>query len=143
MSRRADELHPVIRAQWETLRDRCDVLGIDIFLTCTLRTPAEQEVLYARGRTAGGPIVTHARAWESWHQPWADGLGLAFDIAFRPPGNPRGATWRGPWDVVGALAEWGELEWGGRWTGSRCDRPHFQNRLGRTRAEWRREAGFE
>lgn len=128
-------------AQWYQLREFCRVLGINIFLTCTLRSPEEQDELYAQGRTKPGPIVTWVRAWGSWHQPWADGKALAFDIAFRPEGDPTGATWEGPWEVVGALAEWLGLEWGGRW--KTPDRPHFQNRLNRTLAEWRREAGFE
>ncbi len=40
------------------------------------RSPARQAFLYSQGRTGAGKIVTHAQAWESWHQ-----YGLAVDFA--------------------------------------------------------------
>ena len=137
------DMHVRLQEQWQELHDHCAALGIHLFLTCTLRTADEQDALYEQGRTKPGPVVTWVRRWGSFHQPWQDGKALAFDVAFRPTGDPHGATWDGPWEVVGAVAEWLGLEWGGRWRGGKQDRPHFQNRMGRNLAEWRREAGYE
>jgi len=43
--------------------------------THTLRTHAEQDKLYAQGRTVKGSIVTNARGGQSYHN-----YGLAIDI---------------------------------------------------------------
>ena len=50
--------------------------GISVLVTAGLRTYAEQDALYAQGRTAPGPIVTRARAGYSSHN-----FGLAVDVA--------------------------------------------------------------
>lgn len=49
------------------------------FLTCTYRSDAEQEALYAKGRTEKGSKVTNARAGQSPHNYKPS---FAFDIAF-------------------------------------------------------------
>lgn len=141
-SRDPNDLAPQTRKKWERMRTICAAAGVDVFLTDVLRPPEEQQELYEQGREAPGPILTHAEAWESWHQPWEDGKALAFDLAFRPAGNPRGVTWKGPWEFVGAVGEFVGLEWGGRWS-SFPDRPHFQDSRGMTLAELRRETGHE
>lgn len=48
--------------------------GIQPLIYCGFRSFEEQSALYAKGRTAGGRIVTKARAGESYHN-----YGLAFD----------------------------------------------------------------
>jgi peptidoglycan L-alanyl-D-glutamate endopeptidase CwlK len=98
--------------------------GVPFIFTCTRRTQAEQEELYARGRTKPGPKVTWTL--KSMHID-----GLAFDIAVCKDGIP---TWDIKVDVdedgVGDYLEAGQigesigLEWGGRW--SKPDYPHFQ-----------------
>ena len=50
--------------------------SIVIEVTQGLRTWAEQDALYAQGRTTPGPIVTDAKGGESWHN-----YGCAADIA--------------------------------------------------------------
>ena len=45
----------VLYAQWKA---KMDELGIDLIITCTLRTQSEQQALYNQGRTLPGPIVT-------------------------------------------------------------------------------------
>ena len=86
-----------------------------------LRTFAEQDELYAQGRTKPGNIVTHVRGGESYHN-----YGLAVDIV---PTNAQGKpTWqasREVWEAIGRAGERQGLEWGGRWTGF-SDVPHFQ-----------------
>lgn len=49
------------------------------FLTSTHRTAAEQDALYAIGRTVKGKIVTNAKAGQSPHNKYPS---AAFDIAF-------------------------------------------------------------
>ena len=55
----------------------CAVEGITVAISETLRTAAEQDALYAQGRTKPGNIVTNAKgsSYKSQHQ-W----GIAFDF---------------------------------------------------------------
>ena len=57
--------------------------GIDYIITCTLRSGAEQDALYAIGRTVAGPIRTNAKAGQSAHQ-----YGLALDFVVMDHGKP-------------------------------------------------------
>lgn len=93
--------------------------GITIKVTSGLRSYAEQDAIYAKGRTAGGVIVTYARGGQSNHN-----FGIAFDVSVFNKGNyqPNGAEY----STVGPLGEALGLEWGGRW--SKPDRPHYQLR---------------
>lgn len=95
--------------------------GIDISVTSGLRTFAEQDALYAQGRTAPGSIVTNARGGQSLHN-----YGLAIDVV---PLDANGrANWNASestWQQIGAAGKRQGLEWGGDWT-SFVDRPHFQ-----------------
>lgn len=90
-----------------------------------LRTTAQQQALYAKGRTTGGKIVTYADGVRkrSRHQD-----GVAVDCAFllRQPTLKRAwtLTWGGSWDDYGALAESAGLVWGGRW--AMRDYPHIE-----------------
>lgn len=80
-----------------------------------VRSGARQRELYAKGRTAPGPIVTKVKV--SKHQ-----LGRAFDIDFvgyHPDAVPR--EW---WDFAGYVGEALGLTWGGRW--SFRDYRHFE-----------------
>lgn len=63
-----------IAAQWITA---CKAEGINVAISETLRTAAEQDALYAKGRTKPGNIVTNAKgsSYRSQHQ-W----GIAFDF---------------------------------------------------------------
>lgn len=63
---------------------RCRAVGLKVFIDCTYRSGAEQDELYAKGRTVPGAIVTHAQAGQSAHN--CTGLNgipaaRAFDIA--------------------------------------------------------------
>jgi peptidoglycan L-alanyl-D-glutamate endopeptidase CwlK len=139
-TRDVNDLHPVVRIKANKLRAACLLLGVDLFFPEVLRTPEEQGALYAKGRTTEGRIVTHAKAWQSWHQPHVYVLDevryccLAFDVAGRPADNPQGATWDLPWEMIGLMGEQLGLEWGGRWKKPKTDRPHFHDPLGKTLA---------
>ena len=67
----------VLYAQWKA---KMDELGIDLIITCTLRTQSEQQALYAQGRTLPGPIVT----WTLHSQHL---VGKAFDFCIMNAGK--------------------------------------------------------
>ena len=96
-------------------------LGFWMEVTDGLRTTAQQQALYAQGRTTPGPIVTNADGVTtlSNHQG-----GLAVDCCFLVNGAP---SWdaRLPWKAYGACAEALGLKWGGDWT-SLVDLPHLE-----------------
>lgn len=94
-------------------------LGIQLAVVHTLRTFEEQALLYARGRTAPGAIVTKAKAGDSYHN-----YGLAFDVAILDKAGK--LTWKSPrWEEIGKLGERIGLVWGGRFTGI-ADYGHFE-----------------
>ena len=79
------------------------------------RTQAEQDALYAQGRTAPGPVVTWTR--HSRHIG-----GRAFDLTLFQGKYP---VWESPhYDRAGEIGESLGLVWGGRW--KTPDRPHFE-----------------
>ena len=67
--------------------------GIQPLIYCGFRSFEEQAALYSKGRTAGGRIVTKAKAGESYHN-----YGLAFDwVPVKPtPKDPKMLT--ADWD---------------------------------------------
>jgi len=122
----------------------------------TLRTDAEQDALYALGRTVRNPvgyhpvkkpfgnIVTWARGGQSYHNP-----GLALDIVLLIDRDGNGtyeeASWDQNVDIDGDhIADWTEVvhilirhgfEWGGNWGRPKYDAPHFQMTFGYSIAE--------
>lgn len=126
----ADKLagvHPQLRNAVLRLLSVMSELGYPMLVTDGVRTAEEQAALYAKGRTAPGPIVTNADGvtHTSNHQPHADGLGHAVDCAFLVNGQP---SWDGhlPWRLYGEVGKALGLRWGGDWTGSLVDRPHVE-----------------
>lgn len=127
-------LHPkIVEALTATLTE-AKARGLNVALHSALRTPDQQDKLYALGRTVKNPdgitkerplgqIVTRSKGFESWHT-----LGLAVDIVFKDgKGN---FTWNKPeteWDQLGICGELSGFEWGGGWP-KFPDRPHFQMR---------------
>lgn len=103
--------------------------GVDIGIISGTRTYAEQDALYAKGRTAPGNKVTNARGGYSNHN-----FGIAFDIGLFKDGkyleeSPLYAE-------CGLIGESVGLEWGGRWKRF-PDEPHFQLKTGLTLSEMR------
>ena len=90
------------------------------------RTQAEQDALYAKGRTAPGDIVTNTR--NSYHL-----TGRAVDVVPKPDGwSAPGVDWsaRRFDPIARAFKQAGKelgvpIEWGGDWKRFK-DRPHFQ-----------------
>lgn len=120
-SRDPKDLHPELAKRWfvsEAEWKRRYPNDVQPFLTQTLRTTAEQNELYAQGRTKPGKVVTNARGGQSLHN-----YGLAFDIAFK---NKAGkVNWEDvePFRRFAEIAKANGLAWGGDW--KRPDYPHF------------------
>lgn len=110
------EVRPIARA----LVQKAAQAGIRIKVISALRTYAEQDALYAQGRTLPGRKVTNARGGWSNHN-----FGIAFDV-----GVFEGSAYLAEsvkYKAVGALGMDLGLEWGGSWK-TIVDEPHFQLR---------------
>lgn len=123
------QLHPELQKKIGQLQDLCKKNGITIGISECLRTVAEQDALYAKGRTAPGGIVTNCKGstYSSMHQ-W----GVAFDFYLIMDVDGDGKTSDDSFnnatklfDKVGKLGQSIGLEWGGSWK-SIVDKPHFQ-----------------
>ena len=112
MSRDINLLHPRLRAVVQQLQKEFPKL----LITQTLRTSAEQNALYAQGRTNPGPIVTNVRGPYSQHN-WA----IAVDFAHNESGNLYPNTFMV--QVANRAKQLG-LAWGGDWYSFR-DTPHL------------------
>ncbi len=112
-------LQPLVARKAEQLIIAMARKGHAIDIVSGFRSFAEQNKLYAQGRTTPGSIVTNARGGESLHN-----YGVAFDAVFMVGGKPSWAE-KHPWTLLGETAEAIGLEWGGRWTSFK-DRPHMQ-----------------
>ena len=115
------QCHPRLQELADKLVKECARQGLKIKITECLRTVAEQDALYAKGRTSAGNIVTNARgsSYSSMHQ-W----GVAFDIC-RNDGKGAYNDSDGFFAKVGKIGMSIGLEWGGSWK-SPVDKPHFQ-----------------
>lgn len=102
-----------------------------------LRTFAEQDALYAQGRTKPGRIVTNARGGDSYHN-----YGMAVDVVQLLDKDKNGTFESVSYDLkldadFDGVPDWDEVvhifkrygwEWGGSW--KRPDSPHFQKTFG-------------
>ena len=122
-------LHPDLQKKYAQLIKLCSKKGITIGVAECLRTKAEQDALYAKGRTAPGKIVTNAKgsSYSSMHQ-W----GVAFDFYLKMDIDGDGQisddaynNAKKTFNQVGALAKSIGLEWGGDWKSIK-DLPHIQ-----------------
>ena len=105
--------------------------------THTLRTFAEQDALYAQGRTKAGAKVTNARGGQSYHN-----FGLSIDIVLLVDKDKNGTYETASWDIKtdfdgDGKADWMEIvaifkrygfEAGIDW--KFVDAPHFQKSFG-------------
>lgn len=128
-------LHPKLRDEVDAIyKEICEALTGNVFcrFSYTLRTFAEQDALYAQGRTKPGSIVTKAKGGLSYHN-----YGLALDIVLIDGKN---ASWDSKKDFdKDGKADWAEIvnifkqhgwEWGGDWGFK--DEPHFQKTFGKS-----------
>jgi len=132
-------LHPRLRAEADKIYSEI-ALALTGRAICrfsyTLRTFAEQDELYAQGRTKAGKKVTNAKGSDSYHN-----YGLAVDIVLIKDGKV--ALWDTKSDFDGdSKSDWMECvaifkkygwDWGGEW--KFVDAPHFQKSFGYTIAK--------
>lgn len=135
-------LHPKLREEaTEIYEEICKVLTGKAMcrFSFTLRTFAEQDALYAQGRTRPGSIVTKAKGGLSMHN-----YGLAIDVVLLLDRDGDGKFTEASWDTKGdydadGVADWMEIvrvfkefgwEWGGDW--KFYDAPHFQKTFGKS-----------
>ena len=126
-SRKIEDLQPLLQVKARFWLNLCEQEwpggDVDVLITNTLRTMAEQQALYDQGRNKPGKIVTWAKPGSSAHN-----YGLAFDFVPLRNGKPVWGT-KGAdlalWTRCGQLGEQLGLEWGGRWA-KKPDMPHFQ-----------------
>jgi peptidoglycan L-alanyl-D-glutamate endopeptidase CwlK len=145
---RIELLHPKLRTEakeiyiaiYNALKGRAAVR-----FTHTLRTIAEQDTLYALGRTKPGKKVTNAKGGSSFHN-----YGLAIDICLILDGKD--VSWDTLKDYDGdKVADWMEVvtifkargwEWGGDFKSIK-DAPHFQKTFKKTTAELKKLIGSD
>lgn len=133
-------LHPVVLSGAQALIDLSYAAGVPIVITQGLRTIAEQDALYAQGRTRPGSIVTNAKGGYSNHN-----FGVAIDFALLLPDGKNVS-----WDTLrdgdkDSLPDWSEVvdiakslgfAWGGDWRSFK-DMPHFELTFGLTTSQYR------
>lgn len=121
------KLHPLVRFEILHLMKQCYKSNVKIRVVQGLRTIAEQDALYAQGRTKPGPIVTNAKGGYSNHN-----YGLSIDFCLL---NANGSiSWSQIQDAdKDGKADWMEVvevfkqrgyEWGGNWKFK--DTPHLE-----------------
>ena len=118
--RDVNALHPKLQQKIAELKQLCEKNGLHIGIGECLRTAAEQDALYAQGRTKPGNRVTNAKgsSYSSQHQ-W----GIAFDF-YRNDGKGAYYNSDGFFQKTGSLAKSIGLGWGGDWK-SPVDLPHL------------------
>jgi peptidoglycan L-alanyl-D-glutamate endopeptidase CwlK len=104
--------------------------GLPILVVQGLRTFAEQNGLYAQGRTKSGSIVTNAKGGQSSHN-----FGLAFDICLYVNGKPIW-TVNSQWKRFVTIVKSKGFSWGGDWKSFK-DYPHFEMLFGKSLAHYR------
>lgn len=133
-SRKVEDLIPLVGHKAILHIHACQQVGIDLLITCTYRCGADQNILYAQGRTAPGRIVTNAKAGDSTHQ-----YRIAYDVVPLRDGKPVWSTSGADgalWQKVGELGKSQGLAWAGDWKKFK-EFPHFQYTDGLTLAELR------
>jgi peptidoglycan L-alanyl-D-glutamate endopeptidase CwlK len=139
---RIKTIHPkLIKELGEIYDDICEALtGRAICrFAYTTRTFAEQDALFAQGRTKPGKRVTNAKGGQSYHN-----FSLAVDIVLLWDKDGNGTFETAVWDTKTDFdgdkqSDWMEVvaifkrygwEWGGDW--KFVDMPHFQKTFGKS-----------
>lgn len=120
MARNVNQLHPWLQHKLDKLVKECEKQGLKVGIGECFRTVAEQNALFAQGRSKPGKVVTNAKgdSFSSQHQ-W----GVAVDL-FQ---NIKGKEWEEAFfKKVAKIAKSNKigLGWGGDWTSFK-DTPHF------------------
>ncbi|MBB5017408.1 peptidoglycan L-alanyl-D-glutamate endopeptidase CwlK [Chitinivorax tropicus] len=128
-SRLIEDLHPDLQPLCREFLKRCQAAGLDILITCTYRSRAEQDQLYAQGRDGNtGARVTNARGGQSAHNFTLQGrpAARAFDIVPMVGGKPMWRATHPAWQQAGAIGMTLGLNWYGRPGAPFREYPHFE-----------------
>lgn len=120
MGRLLSELTPTVQRMAEAALAECKANGLGVLVTCTYRSGAEQDALYAQGRTKPGPKVTNARAGQSFHQ-----YRVALDLYPLVAGKPDFSGKAPEWHEIAAIFKKHGFEWAYEWKRFK-EMPHFQ-----------------
>jgi hypothetical protein len=132
--RNIEKLHPKVRDKAREFINKVEKdLGIKLRATSTLRTYAEQDKLYAQGRTTKGGIVTNAKGGQSNHN-----FGTALDVVPIVNGQADWKTTADTWNKIAIIGKGLGFQWGGDWKGL-VDKPHFEMQFGNTLAQLRQK----
>lgn len=129
---RISALHPIVRAEILHLIKKCYKNNVKVRVVQGYRTFAEQDELYAQGRTKPGPIVTKAKGGLSNHN-----YALAIDFCLLH--SDGSISWsqiedadhdgKKDWmEVVDIFKSFG-YDWGGEWRFK--DTPHLEKTFGK------------
>jgi len=116
---RLAKVHPRLATGVTALINALAAQGLLVEVVQGLRTFAEQDALFAQGRTKPGQVVTQAKGGQSNHN-----YGLAVDLCPFVNGKPQ---WNDnlAFIRIGTEAVKHGLEWGGSWK-KFIDKPHVQ-----------------
>lgn len=130
---RIEQLHPSVVTEVIEIINECNAIltgRSQVRITQGLRTFAEQDSLYAQGRTKPGKIVTNAKGGQSIHN-----YGFAVDICLIIDGKTASWDTAKDWDND-QVSDWQECvgifkkhgwNWGGDWKTFK-DLPHFEKK---------------
>ena len=107
INRSINLLFPPFYRLVQTGLDACQVAtGKKFAIFEGYRSAERQDELYRQGRTMKGPVVTHAKGGQSWHQ-----YGLAVDIAILEKNG--GWSWDFNPRMIAQYMSITQLKWGG------------------------------
>lgn len=119
------QLHPEVRKYFQDFIEECEsIFNVTIRIVQGLRTFAEQDALYAIGRTKPGTIVTRSPAGSSYHN-----YGLAVDIA-PLSADGKNIDWNYDFSRWANIASQWSITWGGNFPGKFKDPDHFEEKCG-------------
>lgn len=123
-----NHLHPDLQPLCRAWLDKCKQQSIDARVIYTWRSTAEQDALYAQGRTKPGKIVTNAKGGQSKHNFTLNGkpASKAFDwCIINPDGSANWNPNSPEWKAAVAIGKQLGLVWGGEFK-SILDYCHFE-----------------
>lgn len=138
-SRRTSDLHPVMQVKASQFVAEAAARGVEVLIYCTYRSNAEQDELYAMGRTTKsnvgvsllrplGKVVTKARGGQSAHNFTLNGkpAAKAWDCVVTISGKPDWSGQHPHWKILGEIAADLGLNWYGRKGAPFYELCHFQ-----------------
>lgn len=123
---RLQQLHPAIRKDAIAAYNKsvqATPKNVHPVIIQTLRTFEEQELLYEKGRSRPGQIVTNAKPGQGYHN-----YGLAIDFCLQVDGKLIWHVTKDWMTVVNIFKSYG-FSWGGDWK-SLKDYPHLEKNIG-------------